>query len=79
MCFATAAERTGEATGPFMLASTHWLRHTYGTHAVETMPIQILQMQMGHESPTTTAIYATTDLTRLATISRPWPASGSLS
>lgn len=38
--------------------STHWLRHTYGTHAVETMPIQILQMQMGHESPTTTAIYA---------------------
>ncbi len=39
-------------------ASTHWLRHTYGTHAVETMPIQILQMQMGHESPTTTAIYA---------------------
>lgn len=38
-------------------ASTHWLRHTYGSHAAESMPIQILQMQMGHESPTTTAIY----------------------
>lgn len=57
-CAADITSVDPSAAARLRKASTHWLRHTYGTHAVETMPIQILQMQMGHESPTTTAIYA---------------------
>lgn len=40
-----------------LTASTHWLRHTYGTHAAEKMPITVLQAQLGHASPATTSIY----------------------
>jgi site-specific recombinase XerD len=39
-------------------ASTHWLRHTHGTHAVARgVPLDVLQANLGHESPATTAIY----------------------
>lgn len=57
-CANDVAARDPAAAARLRKASTHWLRHTYGTHGAETMPIPILQMQMGHESPTTTAIYA---------------------
>jgi site-specific recombinase XerD len=63
-CADEIASVAPSASARLRKASTHWLRHTYGTHAVETMPIQILQMQMGHESPTTTAIYAKAEKSR---------------
>lgn len=34
-------------------ASTHWLRHTHGSHAVAAgMPLDVLQQNLGHASPT---------------------------
>lgn len=40
-------------------ASTHWLRHTFGTRAIaREVPLDVIQAQMGHASiMTTTAIY----------------------
>ena len=46
-------------------ASTHWLRHTYGTHMIEAgMPLDIVQDNMGHASSATTSRYVTTELNR---------------
>lgn len=46
-----AAERIREA-------STHWLRHTYGSHsAARGVPQDVLQANLGHESLATTSIY----------------------
>jgi len=46
-------------------ATTHWLRHTYGTHMIEAgMPLDIVQDNMGHASPATTSRYVTTELDR---------------
>ena len=39
-------------------ASTHWLRHTYGSHAVARgVPPDVVQANLGHESLATTSIY----------------------
>ena len=40
-------------------ATTHWLRHTFGTRAIaREVPLDVIQAQMGHASiQTTTAIY----------------------
>jgi site-specific recombinase XerD len=39
-------------------ASTHWLRHTYGSHAAARgVPQDVLQANLGHESLATTSIY----------------------
>lgn len=44
----------------FQEASTHWLRHTHGMHAVAAgMPLDIVQQNMGHDSLDTTTIYVT--------------------
>lgn len=46
-------------------ASTHWLRHTYGSHAVAAgTAIDVVQRNLGHASLTTTSIYIDPDLTR---------------
>ncbi|WP_429500423.1 phage integrase family protein (plasmid) [Robbsia andropogonis] len=46
-------------------ASTHWLRHTFGTRAIEAgTPLDIVQENLGHVSPATTSIYVTTELDR---------------
>ena len=46
-------------------ASTHWLRHTFGTRAVESdVPLDIVQEILGHQSPGTTSMYVTTELDR---------------
>ncbi|MGI4982211.1 MAG: tyrosine-type recombinase/integrase [Janthinobacterium lividum] len=46
-------------------ASTHWLRHTFGTQAIETgVPIDIVRENPGHASPATTSIYVTAELDR---------------
>lgn len=42
----------------FYQASTHWLRHTYGTHALSYgADINIVKENMGHKSLTTTSLY----------------------
>lgn len=42
--------------------STHWLRHTHGTHAVAAgMPLDLLQQNMGHASLDTTTGYTTSE------------------
>lgn len=43
------------------LATTHWLRHTRGSHSAETMPINLIQRLLGHASVATTGIYTSTD------------------
>jgi integrase len=43
-------------------ASTHWLRHTHGSHAVASgTPIEIVQNNLGHANLATTTIYVTTE------------------
>ncbi len=47
-------------------ASTHWLRHTFGTRAIaREVPIDVVQQQMGHASiQTTTATYGRAPIKR---------------
>ena len=47
-------------------ASTHWLRHTFGTRAIaRDVPLDVIQAQMGHASiQTTTAIYGRAPIKR---------------
>ena len=51
----------------FIRASSHWLRHTYASHAVNgspgqaAVPLQIMQSNLGHASPATTTGYITTE------------------
>ncbi|MFC7411345.1 tyrosine-type recombinase/integrase [Hydrogenophaga atypica] len=49
-------------------ASTHWLRHTFGTRGVARgVPIDVLQAQMGHSSSAiTTGLYGRAPLSRRA-------------
>ena len=50
-------------------ASTHWLRHTHASHAVNgrpgraavPVPVQVMQANLGHASPATTSNYITTE------------------
>jgi len=49
-------------------ASTHWLRHTFGTRSVSrSVPLDVIQAQLGHSSITTTAnIYGRAAIRRRA-------------
>lgn len=48
-------------------ASTHWLRHTYATHAIENgFSVDILRKMLGHVSISTTSIYLTAERDRSA-------------
>ncbi|WP_213959752.1 phage integrase family protein [Variovorax sp. dw_954] len=48
-------------------ASTHWLRHSHGSHALQgregqaPVPLQIVQNNLGHVSVGTTSLYLTTE------------------
>lgn len=55
-------------------ASTHWLRHTHGSHAVAAgMPLDIVQQNMGHASLNTTTIYVTSeDRRRMKAMQKFW-------
>ena len=44
-------------------ASTHWVRHTCGSHAVEQgVPLNVVQQNFGHASLNTTTIYTTQEV-----------------
>ena len=44
----------------FRAASTHWLRHTHGSHSIAAgTPLDVLQENLGHASLNTTTIYTT--------------------
>ncbi|MEZ5659455.1 MAG: site-specific integrase [Burkholderiaceae bacterium] len=46
----------------FARASTHWLRHTFGRHAVSGgVKINLVQALLGHASLQTTTIYTSDD------------------
>ena len=64
MCSATAGEKLGEAKGPFMRASTHWLRHTYAHKALKSSEgdLSVVQGLLGHKNINTTAIYVKADM-----------------
>ncbi len=64
---ARAAERLdGAEAQQLRKASTHWLRHTHGAHALRgrdgqaPLPIQVVQKNLGHASAGTTAMYLAT-------------------
>lgn len=63
-CAAAVCIDSPAAGSRFLKASTHWLRHTYGTHGAESMPLDILQKQLGHASPTTTGVYVNAELAK---------------
>lgn len=47
---------------PLEAASTHWLRHTCGTHAVDAgVPLHVVQKNFGHASLNTTTIYVSAE------------------
>jgi site-specific recombinase XerD len=62
-----------DARGAERLAagSSHWLRHTHGTHAVGAgMPLDVVQQNMGHASLDTTTGYITSAAQRRLKASR---------
>ena len=53
------------AAGVTKAASVHSLRHSWATHLLEAgLNLRVIQLWLGHRSPTTTAIY--THLTQKA-------------
>lgn len=49
----------------FALASTHWLRHTFATHAVaDNASLDVIRDVMGHASISTTSIYVSAEKKR---------------
>lgn len=43
-------------------ATTHWLRHTFGSHAAaKDVPLVAIKDNLGHASLSTTSIYVNTD------------------
>lgn len=72
---ARAAKRAGLGT-----IHAHRLRHTTASRTLNAgASLEDVSHLLRHASPATTAIYAKTDLTRLATLRRPWPAGGGIS
>ena len=53
-----AFRKAREAAGVTKPASIHSLRHSWATHLIENgVNVRVVQLWMGHTSPTTTAIY----------------------
>jgi site-specific recombinase XerD len=64
---ADVLQKQGDQKGAdrFSKASTHWMRHSHGSHAVASgMPIEIAQQNLGHASLATTTVYVTTEKRR---------------
>jgi site-specific recombinase XerD len=61
-CAAQLADTDPKGAERLASASTHWMRHTYGTHAVAAgMPLDVVQQNMGHASLDTTTGYTTSE------------------
>jgi len=57
-CAAHLALTDPQAAEQVRQATTHWLRHTHGVHAIgEGVSGRTLRARMGHRSPTSTAVY----------------------
>ena len=62
-----ASELESDDAKQLRKASTHWLRHTHGSHALngrpgeQGVPIQVVQNNLGHASIGTTSGYLTTE------------------
>ena len=57
-CAASVWARDRRSAEQIRAASTHWLRHTYASHAAARgVPQDVLQTNLGHESLATTSIY----------------------
>ncbi len=55
---AASKVETASDAGHLIQASTHWLRHTHATHALEAgAAIEEVQENLGHASIATTSIY----------------------
>ncbi len=68
-----AARRAGLGT-----VHAHRLRHTAATDTLNAgATLEQVAHLLRHASPTTTAVYAKSDLSRLAGLARPWPSTGS--
>jgi site-specific recombinase XerD len=64
-CAADLAPRDRRAAERIGQASTHWLRHTHGSHAAARgVPQDVLQANLGHESLATTSVYVKAEKTR---------------
>jgi integrase/recombinase XerD len=67
-----AASRAGLGT-----IHAHRLRHTAATRTLNAgASLEEVAHMLRHASPATTAIYAKTDMNRLASLERPWPTAG---
>ena len=56
------SETDAEASEKLTRASTHWLRHTHGTHAVDMdIPLTVVRDNLGHSSITITSQYVHAD------------------
>ena len=58
-----AAELEGADAQRLMKASTHWLRHTHGSHSLASgvVPVEVVRRNMGHASLDTLSGYVTTE------------------
>ena len=58
-----AAEFKGTDAQRLMKASTHWLRHTHGSHSLASgvVPVEVVRRNMGHASLDTLSGYVTTE------------------
>jgi len=64
-CADDLAQRDPRAAQRIRQATTHWLRHTHGSHAVARgVPQDVLQANLGHRSLATTSIYVTAEKSR---------------
>lgn len=54
-------QRDAKGSKRFAKVSTHWIRHSYASHAIAGgMPIEIAQQNLGHAPLATTTVYVTT-------------------
>ena len=59
---ASLSETDAEASEKMTRASTHWLRHTHGTHAVDMdIPLTVVRDNLGHSSIAITSQYVHAD------------------
>lgn len=61
-CAGVLAMTDTKAAARLAAASTHWLRHTQGLHAVAAgIPLDVLQENLGHASLSILTIYTTSE------------------